>query len=131
MVSKQLIFDSLGWGLALWLFGYFLGILAFFFVQPVLIGWIVMPVGTGVTLLVLYKFVRSGPLSHYLIVALAWATIAVVCDYLFIVQMLKPADGYYKLDVYLYYALTFVLPLLAGWWRGKTAKAKSVNGRRF
>lgn len=127
MVSKQLIFDSLGWGLALWLFGYLLGILAFFIVQPALIGWIVMPVGIGVTLLVLYKFVRSGSLFHYLTVALTWATIAVVCDYIFIVQMIKPADGYYKLDVYIYYVLTFVLPLLAGWWRVKTAKVKSVN----
>jgi len=86
-----------------------------------------MPVGIGVTLLVLYKFVRSGSLFHYLTVALTWATIAVVCDYIFIVQMIKPADGYYKLDVYIYYVLTFVLPLLAGWWRVKTAKVKSVN----
>jgi len=126
MVSKQLIFDSLGWGLALWLFGYILGILAFFFVPPALIGWIVMPVGIVVTLLILYKFVRSRRLFHYLIVALAWATIAIVFDYIFIVQMLKPADGYYKLDVYLYYALTLFLPLLAGWWRVKTAKLTPV-----
>lgn len=127
MVSKQLVIDSLGWGLALWIFGYLLGILAFFFVPPTLIGWIVLPVGTVVTLLVLYKFVRSGSLSHYLIVALAWTAIAIVCDYLFIIQLLEPADGYYKPDVYLYYALTFALPMLVGLWRGKPAKAKSVR----
>ncbi len=127
MVSKQLIFDSLGWGLALWIFGYLMGFLAFFFVPPALIGWIVLPVGIVVTLLVLYKFVRSGPLSHYLIVALTWTAIAIVCDYIFIIQMLKPADGYYKLDVYMYYALTFVLPILVGWWRGKPAKVKAVD----
>jgi len=34
---------------------------------------------------------------------------------LFIVKAFKPADGYYKLDVYLYYALTFALPLIVGW----------------
>ncbi|HEY1303237.1 MAG TPA: hypothetical protein VGF24_06790 [Vicinamibacterales bacterium] len=35
--------------------------------------------------------------------------------YLFIVKALKPADGYYKLDVYLYYALTFLIPVTVGW----------------
>jgi len=33
----------------------------------------------------------------------------------FIVQAFKPADGYYKPEVYLYYALTLGNPLLAGW----------------
>ena len=40
-------------------------------------------------------------------------TNAIVLDYLLIVKALNPADGYYKLDVYLYYALTFILPLAA------------------
>ena len=38
------------------------------------------------------------------------------CD-LFIVAAFKPADGYYKPDVYLYYALTLAIPLFAGWRR--------------
>lgn len=37
---------------------------------------------------------------------LVWTLIAVLDDHLFIVRALKPADGYYKPDVYLYYALT-------------------------
>jgi len=41
--------------------------------------------------------------------------IAVIFDYLFLVKMFKPTDGYYKLDVYLYYILTFLLPLIVGW----------------
>jgi hypothetical protein len=36
---------------------------------------------------------------------------------LFIVKLLNPADGYYKADVYLYYALTFISPLIVGWWK--------------
>ncbi|HKW00136.1 MAG TPA: hypothetical protein VJN96_09935 [Vicinamibacterales bacterium] len=44
-----------------------------------------------------------------------WLLIAVAGDYLFIVKAFKPPDGYYKLDVYLYYALTFAIPLFAGW----------------
>jgi hypothetical protein len=30
---------------------------------------------------------------------------------------LSPAGGYYKADVYLYYALTFISPLIVGWWK--------------
>ncbi len=39
----------------------------------------------------------------------------IIFDYFFLVKMFKPADGYYKLDVYLYYVLTFILPLVVGW----------------
>jgi hypothetical protein len=48
-------------------------------------------------------------------VALIWLLIAVLGDYVFIVKAFKPADGYYKADVYLYYALTVAIPLFAGW----------------
>ncbi|HWB31456.1 MAG TPA: hypothetical protein VG736_13195 [Vicinamibacterales bacterium] len=46
-----------------------------------------------------------------------WLLIAVGGDYVFIVKAFKPPDGYYKLDVYLYYALTLAIPLVAGWRR--------------
>ena len=42
-----------------------------------------------------------------------------VMDYVFIVLLLQPADGYYKLDVYVYYASAFILPVLAGWLRSR------------
>ncbi len=54
-------------------------------------------------------------MRYYLGVACIWTAIAILCDYFFLVRPFKPADGYYKLDVYLYYALTFALPLFAGW----------------
>ena len=57
--------------------------------------------------------------------ALVWTFIAVVGDYLFIVKAFKPADGYYKLDVYLYYALTLAIPLFAGW-RRTSRRARSA-----
>jgi hypothetical protein len=41
--------------------------------------------------------------------------IAIVFDYVFLVKVLNPADGYYKLDVYLYYVFTLILPLIIGW----------------
>lgn len=111
---QALLKDGLGWGFALWLVGYVLGIVFFFVIPIALIGWVVAPIGAVLTLLVLARHVQRGTLGRYAIVAVAWTVIAVVFDYLFIVQLLQPDDGYYKLDVYLYYALTFILPLFFG-----------------
>lgn len=111
--------DTLGWGFLLWLLGYGLGILLFTTVPPSLIGWIITPIGTLVTLYVLTKRI-SGSFSHYLLISVSWTIIAIVFDYFFLVKAFNPADGYYKFDVYLYYALTFVLPLIVGWFKNKS-----------
>ena len=79
------------------------------------IGWIIMPIGLVITLWVLFKKVKGDLFRYYILLAIIWTLLAVVFDYLFLVKAFKPADGYYKLDVYLYYALTFILPLLVGW----------------
>lgn len=110
----NLVKDALGWGFGLWLIGYLLGFAFFMLLPPALIGWAVMPFGIAITLWVLMTR-KSRDINYYLTLAVVWTLIAVVFDYLFIVKMLKPADGYYKLDVYLYYALTFALPLFVGW----------------
>ena len=74
-----------------------------------------MPVGIVLTLWVLLKKVKGNSLKYYLLLAVIWTLIAIVFDYFFLVLVFKPADGYYKLDVYVYYALTFILPLTIGW----------------
>lgn len=74
-----------------------------------------MPIGTAITLWVLIKKVKADSLQYYLLLAVIWTLLAIVFDYFFLVKVFKPADGYYKLDVYLYYVLTFVLPLVIGW----------------
>lgn len=61
--------------------------------------------------------------NYYLRMAIGWTLIAVIFDYFFLVKVFKPADGYYKIDVYLYYVLTFVLPLIVGWIK----KTKRIN----
>lgn len=116
-MNGRLVKDGLGWGFALWLFGYALSMMLFAFVPPSLLGWIITPIGTALALWVAFRKVKGDTLSHYVLVALVWVTIAVVGDYLFIVKAFNPADGYYKPDVYLYYALTMAIPLLAGWRR--------------
>lgn len=114
-MNREFLKDSLGFGIGLWLFGYILGFVFFMFVPKNLIGWAIMPFGIVVTLWVLFKKIKGDSFKYYLTLATVWTLIAVVFDYFFLVKMLKPADGYYKLDVYLYYVLTFILPLLVGW----------------
>ena len=121
-MNKSFYKDALGWGVGLWLIGYILGFVFFAFVPAPLIGWVIMPIGTLITLWVLLKKIRGGSFQSYVLIAIAWTLIAIIFDYLFLVMLLKPADGYYKLDVYLYYALTFILPLAVGWYKITTQK---------
>jgi len=107
--------DAFGWGFLLWLFGYVFGIVLFVVVPASMIGWVITPIGSALTIRVLWKKVGADSLRQYLRLSVVWTVIAIACDFLFLVSVFKPADGYYKLDVYLYYALMFVLPLLVGW----------------
>lgn len=116
--KKQFYIDAFGWGFVLWLIGYLLGMILFFLVPVDMLGWVILPIGTIITLWVLLKKIKGDSFNYYLQLAIVWTLIAIVFDYLFIVKTLN-ADGYYKLDVYLYYALTFILPL-AAYWRKKS-----------
>ena len=116
-MTKQLLKDALLWGFILWLIGYVLGIVLFFIMPASLLGWVIMPIGVLITLWVLHKKVKADGYKEYVLLAICWTLIAMVCDYLFLIKLFKPADGYYKLDVFVYYALTFSLPLFVGWKR--------------
>ncbi len=76
-----------------------------------MIGWIIAPIGTITTLLVLCKKIRSNDFKYYLVLGIVWVVMAMILDYLFIVKLLNPV-GYYKPAVYLYYGLTLGLPIL-------------------
>src|SRR3989344_4541144 len=119
-MNKQFFKDAFGWGFILWLIGYAFGMILFPIVPISTIGWIIMPIGILITLWVLLKKVKADSFQQYVLLAVVWVSIAIVCDYFFLVKAFKPVDGYYKLDVYLYYALTFVLPLLVGWRKKST-----------
>lgn len=114
-MNKQFLKDALGWGFLLWLIGYALGMMLFSIVSSFMIGWIIMPIGIVLVLWVLLKKTKGESFRYYFLLAIVWTLIAVIFDYFFLVKVFKPANGYYKLDVYLYYALTFILPLTAGW----------------
>lgn len=123
-MTKQFLKIAFLWGFILWLIGYVLGFVFFAFVPKDLIGWYIMPFGIVITLFVAYKFIKGNNLQDYLKIALVWTALAIILDYFFLVKLLNPADGYYKLDIYLYYGLTFILPLLVGWY--KINKKKTI-----
>lgn len=113
-MSKQFYKDAFGWGSVLWLIGYILGILLFFVVSPSMIGWILTPIGTVITLWVLFKKIKSTSVQYYVMLAMVWTILAIALDYFLLVKVFNPEDGYYKLDVYLYYILIFILPVVVG-----------------
>lgn len=115
MDKKRIFLNTLFWGFILWLFGYMLGFIFFAFIPQETIGWYVMPFGILATLWVLFKKIKRDSFGCYIGLGIFWLIIAIALDYIFLVKLLKPVDGYYKLDVYLYYALTLILPLVVGW----------------
>lgn len=123
-MSRKTLIDLFGWGFLLWLIGYGLGIILFMLISPSLIGWIITPIGIFITLWVLFKKIKRDSLNYYLLISIAWTAIAIICDYLFLVKAFSPVDGYYKLDVYLYYFLTFVLPLAVGFLKTRNSSKK-------
>ena len=84
--------------------------------------WIITPIGITLIVWILLKKVPSRSFPYYLKIAIIWTIMAVIFDYFFLVKLFKPEDGYYKLDVYLYYLLTFTLPLLVGWYKSRGIK---------
>lgn len=122
-MTIQHLKDGLGWGFLLWLVGYVLGIILFMVVPVSMVGWVITPFGIAMTLWVLFKKTKGSSLQHYLLIAFIWTLIAIIFDYFFLVKLFKPADGYYKLDVYLYYLLTFLLPLIVGYRKSYTDKS--------
>jgi len=110
-MNKQFLKDSLGWGALLWLFGYILGIVLFMVVPKSYLGWILMPLGSALTLWVLFKKIKNNSLRYCFGLAVTWSLIAVIFDYFFLVKAFQSND-YYSFHIYLYYVLTFIFPLI-------------------
>jgi len=115
MDKKKIFLNTIFWGFILWLIGYILGFVFFALVPKELLGWYIMPLGIIITLWVLLKKIKRDSFGCYVGLGVFWTIMAIVLDYIFLVKLLKPADGYYKLDVYLYYIITFILPIIIGW----------------
>ena len=124
-INKGKIFiNTIFWGFILWFFGYILGFVFFALVPKEYIGWYIMPFGIIATLWVLFKKIKREEFMCYFGLGLIWTIMAIALDYVFLVKLLNAVD-YYKTDIYIYYTLTFVLPLIVGWYKIK--KIKTVN----
>ena len=119
--KRKIFLNTVSWGFVLWLFGYVLGVVLFALVPKELIGYVIMPFGIAFTLWVLWKKIEREELNCYVGLGVIWTIMAVVLDYIFNVKLFGIAD-YYQPDVYLYYVLTFVLPVAFGWYRFKVKK---------
>jgi len=119
MDKKKTFINTIFWGFIVWLIGYILGFVFFSFVPANYIGWLITPIGILITLWVLLKKIKRDKFSCYIGLGAIWTIMAIVLDYIFLVKLLNPVDGYYKLDVYLYYIITLMLPVIVGWFKFK------------
>ncbi len=123
---QQILKDTAGLGILFWLIGYLAGIVLFFTPYAGSMGWIMTVVFTPFTIAVTWWWFRQRErlsLQYYAGVGIAWALIAVVLDYLFIV-MLFGTTTYYAPHIFLYYALMFLIPVGVGLYRNRAAPAK-------
>jgi hypothetical protein len=119
MSTKEKIKNMLFWGFVLWLVGYVAGIVLYFFVPKEAIGWVITPMATILTVWVLLKKVKRPELMCYFGTGLIWTFMAAMLDFVFLVKLLNVGVTYYKPDVFLYYFLTFTLPIAIGYWKFK------------
>ena len=120
---KQWFKDTAGLGIALWLIGYLASLVLFFTQYAASMGWILTAIFTPVTIAITWWWFRKRehlPLQYYAGVGLAWVLIAVVLDYLFIVLLFQAT--YYEPDVFVYYALTFLIPVGVGLYLNRSRK---------
>ena len=114
-LAKTTLVDAPLLGIFVWFIGYLAGIVLYFFLSPDILGWVLFAIFTPIVILLCYMRFgkREESISYYAFVAAVWLIVAIVFDYLFLVKLLNP-PVYYKLDVYVYYASTFLIPFLIG-----------------
>jgi hypothetical protein len=128
---QQILKDTAGLGTLLWLIGYLAGIVLYFTPLSDSLGWVIMVIFTPITLwITLWWFcARDLPLRYYAGVGVAWTALAVVLDYLFIVLLFN-SSHYYAMDIFVYYAMMFLIPVGVGMYinRGKSGKQPGLMG---
>jgi hypothetical protein len=112
---QQLLKDTVGLGTLLWLIGYLASMALYFSPLSYALGWVILVIFTPFTIWVTLWWFKNRmlPLSWYADTGVSWTVIAVVLDYLFIV-MLFHSPNYYAPDVFIYYALMFLIPVGVG-----------------
>ena len=83
MDRKKVLINSLSWGFVLWLIGYILGIIFFMIMPANMIGWVITPIATIITLWVLFKKITREKFTCYIGLGIIWTVTAIVLDYIF------------------------------------------------
>jgi hypothetical protein len=112
---KSRMIDIFVFGILLWLMGFIGSLILFPFVSSDMLGWILCIIFTPITLIIAYFRFRNRNLKLYcyFMTGVFWVLIAATLDYFFIVKLFN-ATNYYKLDVYIYYIITFLVPIVIG-----------------
>jgi hypothetical protein len=123
---QQVLRDTAGLGTFFWLIGYLAGIVLFLTPFRERMGWILFGIFTPVTIAVTWWWFRNRKpraLRSYAGVGLAWALIAIILDYLFIVLLFGPA-AYYQTHVILYYGFMVLIPVIVGMYLNRSGAAR-------
>jgi len=125
---QQYVPDIAGLGLLFWLAGYLLALVLFFSPAAPAMGWILLIVMTPVTAAVTFWYFakRQRPFPYFIKVGIGWTVIAIICDYFFIVVLFRAT--YYGADVFVYYAVTFLIPVLVGYYLTHRKPPESFPG---
>jgi hypothetical protein len=118
---KKWLKDTAGLGTVLWVIGYLASLVLFFSPYAGVMGWILLAIFTPVTIAIVWWWFRKRErllLRYYAGVGVAWVLIAIVLDYLFIVVLFQA--NYYGIDVFVYYAVTFLIPVGIGMFLNKS-----------
>jgi len=118
---KKWMKDTAGLGTVLWVIGYLASLVLFFSPFAGVMGWILLAIFTPVTIAIVWWWFRKRErllLRYYAGVGVAWVLIAIVLDYLFIVVLFQA--NYYGIDVFVYYAVTFLIPVGIGMFLNKS-----------
>ena len=109
------LWDTIGLGTMLWLLGFGFALAIYPFIALTYIGWCVLAIIVPITGYVAARRLATTdrPVKHMLKMSVAWVGIAAAADYKILVQQMH-VTNYYKPDVYIYYAFTFLLPILVG-----------------
>jgi|SRR3972149_452403 len=113
--DREKMIDTFGCGFLLWLVGFGISMMLFLAIPITLLGWIVLVVMVPATAFLAVKRLWNSKekKSYYYNVGIVWALIAILMDYIFLVKGFNVQD-YYKLDVYIYYFLNFLIPVAMG-----------------
>jgi hypothetical protein len=113
---EQILRDTLGMGALLWLAGYLASMAVYFSPLSYAVwGRVVLILYIPAAAWVAWRYFTGRDLSlpYYTGVGITWSLIAVVLDYPLIVLRFE-AWQYYTPDVYLYYAVMFLIPVGVG-----------------